>query len=143
MSDRPNRAAQAKSKAATSDVYPIRVACDFRTPKPKLTVNPKIATPRRNQRLKFICDDAELVIIAQYHSLGSKESDHSPFQNNILALQVPMNSPKTHHVTVKDDDAQPVPGTNHRAKHVGYKYTIVAISPKGQVAVKDPTIIIK
>ena len=131
------------TEAAARAPYPIRVTCDFSKTTPLIIVDPEEAKPSPSQRIKFICENATLVIVAQHHSRGKKESDHSPFANNILTVKVPLNSQQDSHVTVKGDDALPPGGPDPDIKNPGYKYTIVAISVNGKVGVCDPTVIIR
>jgi hypothetical protein len=72
-----------------------------------------------------------------------RESDHSPFANNILTVKVPLNSQHDSHVTVKGEDALPPGDADPDIKNPGYKYTIVASSADGKVGVCDPTVIIR
>jgi hypothetical protein len=119
----------------------INVFCDFVNP---IRVDPEEANVQKNQQVQFLCNDATLVIVTQFHSRGQKESDHSPFAGNQATLVVPKGTPVS--IPVKGNEAMdpnlPDPADPHKKSH-GYKYTVVAVSDAGKVSVKDPTIIIR
>ncbi len=132
-----------KPQASTYPPFEIKVTCDFSKPTPVVDVSPDIAELHANQRLRFVCDNAALVIVAQHHSRGKKEADHSPFANDALTLTVQKNSSDPFHITAKGAEALPPGDPDPGIKHPGYKYTVVAISADGKIGVKDPTIIIR
>ena len=143
MSDSSTRKRPGEESTTASLPYEIKVTCDFSKTNPVVTVDPEEAKPAANQKIRFICADATLVIVTQHHSRGIKESDHSPFANDVPILTVPKRSPKPFHVTVKGDEAIDPGPPDPEIRHPGYKYTIVAVSDDGKIAVVDPTIIIR
>ncbi len=126
-----------------NEPYEIKVICDFSKPTPLVSVPTDPATPSANAKVKFVCDNATLVIIAQYHSRGNKETDHTPFASDVFTFKVPRGSAKPYHITVKGDEAIPPGAPDPDIKNPGYKYTVVATSDDGKVGFADPTIIIK
>lgn len=117
----------------------VTVTCTF---KRVLTVKPGVARILHGGRIRFICEQADVVVVAQHNLKGQSRSDQTPFANDTFTIVVPEGkSGKLAHLKDKED----LPRQNkdgHRTEH-RYEYAVVAVSRDGKVAVADPIIIIR
>ena len=91
--------------------------------------------------IRFVAEDVQLAVVAQYNLDGKTHNDQTPFANNVFIIFVP----KGHEgklVRVKSRRHLPRRGGDEEECHT-YKYAVVGVSETGHVAFADPIIIIR
>ncbi len=115
------------------------MTCTF---KRVLTVDPDVVEGPPGGKIRFVCEQANVVVVAQYNLKSQVRSDQTPFANDTFSILV-TEGKKGKLAYLKDEEDLPRQNKEgHRAEH-RYEYAVIAVSRDGKVAVADPIIIIR
>jgi hypothetical protein len=105
-----------------------------------LEIDPNVAEVLRGGRIRFVCEQTDVVIIAQFSLKGHGKRGQTPFANDAFSIVVPKGK-QGRLAHIKDEEDLPLKNGQRIASE--YEYAVVALGKEGGIIVADPIIIIR
>lgn len=115
----------------------------FEVRRGNVVVVPEKVQASPGDRLRFICEQANAVVVAQFNLEAQTSVDETPFANDVFVIKVPKGTTgKLVYLKAEEDLPTRQGKRGRRVKELVYEYAALA-APGGRIVSADPIIIIR